>query len=251
MAAEPTKVNLQAQNMPIKDVIEKLSQQAGVSIVLDPKATGNVSASLGGVELNEALDAITKLNKLTWKKLGFAKSERDTVKLDQLRSAIVALASMPLVGLSVDDPSTKQSTVFAKDLPASPDVSTIKLPEGYSWVTVYVILAPEAAATKTASAVTGDPVASQTQIGNQRMAELAKMTPEERKQVFANEWAYQMSLGPDQSRTMLKDRFQAVSSLDPQFQSQFRQDMRSVYKDMRRSGQGLEKQKKGNGTKRQ
>jgi ribosomal protein L25 (general stress protein Ctc) len=232
-AADQPKVTIEARDTPIKDFVSQLSQQSGASIVLDPKAQGTVSISLKDAELSQALDTVAKLNKLAWKKLQFAKPTDETVKLDQIKSAMLTLASMQMVGLSVEDPASKTSTVFAKDLSTKPDTAAIKLPEGYSWATVYVLLAPEPKDTKP----TGDSrIAGLSTDIKQRTLEIAGMTPEQRQQVFAGEMAAQMSLAPEVRRAMLADQMRARFS-DPQYRDQYREDMHSVFNQLRGQGQ--------------
>jgi len=235
-AAEQAKITIDARNMPIKDLVADLSRQSGAAIVLDPKVQATVSLSLSDADLNQALDAICKLNKLVWKKLQFAKPADETVKLDQIKSAMVALASMPMVALAVEDPSAKTAAVFAKNLPSSPDTSAMKLPEGYSWMTVYVILASEPQEDKPSS--TGTLALSAD--SRERTLQMAKMTPEERRQVFAAEIAAQMSLAPEIRRQILADRLLAQFSLDPQYRDQFREDIHQAFHIVRDQNPGFD-----------
>lgn len=232
-AEAPAKVTLNLQDSKLKEAVDEISRQSGVSIVVDPKAEGTVTASLDSVDLSQALDVVTSLNDLTWKKLQFARPQDSKVSLEQLKSAVVALASMPLVGLSVEDPATKTSALFAKDLSASPDVSGIGLPEGYSWSTVYVILSAESLP-KPPSASTAADVSSLSKTATQTMLELANMTSEQRQQFYASEWVTQMSMTPEARRGMLRDRMAAMFDLDPQYRDQLRQDMHEASHGMRR-----------------
>jgi hypothetical protein len=236
-AAEQPKVSIEARNTPIKDLVSVLTQQTGAAIVLDPKVQASVSLSLKDAELSQALDAVAKLNKLVWKKLQFAKPNDDTVKLDQIKSAMVALASMPMEGLSVEDPAAKTTAVFAKDLPSSPDVAAVKLPEGYSWMTVYVILASEPKEEKASS--TDNTVALSAE-GKDRALQMAKMTPEERRKAFAEEMAAQMSLAPEVRRQIMADRLMATFGMDPQYRDQYREDMHQAFHLMRDQNPGLD-----------
>jgi len=226
---EPRKVSLNATNTPLKDVCAQLSEQSGALIVLDPKAQANTTISLQDSELAGALDAITKVSKLTWRKVQFARPNEDSVRLEQIKSAIVTLAALPMVAVAVDDPASKTSSVYAKGLPAAPDTTAIKLPDGYTWTTAYVILAPEVSASAAASGQK-DRVQSLTESQTKTMAELANMPSEERKQVFAGEMAAQMSMAPEVRKAMLKDRIQAMLGMDPRMRDQFRDDMRAVFK---------------------
>jgi hypothetical protein len=229
MGADQAKVTIDARDLAIKDLVSQLAQQTGASIVLDPKAHGSVTISLKDSDLNQALDTVANLGKLTWKKLQFAKPTEENVKLDEIKSAMLTLASLSMVGLSVEDPKAKTSTVFAKGLASTPDTSGLKLPEGYSWATVYVILPTESASDKTAT----DKASSGAGTAKQVLMELAKMTPEERKQYYAAEMSAEMSMAPEVRRSLFKGRLQAQFSMDRQSRDQYRQDMHSVYHDLR------------------
>jgi hypothetical protein len=232
-ADAPNKVTLDAKAMTVKDATEQVAKQAGVSIVLDPKAKGTVTASLSGAELSQVLDVIAKSNNLTWKRLEFARKEDSKVSLDQLKTGILALASMQLVGLSVVDPATKTSTVFAKDIPSAPQPAKPALPEGYSWSTVYVMLAPEPVAAPSADK---DKLTQLTKNGLEQMMSVANLSQGERQQYFQNQWAETMKLAPEARQGMLRDQMQAMSSLDPASRDQLRQDFHSVFGGQR--GQG-------------
>jgi len=226
-ADAPKKVTLDVKSMAIKDVVTEISKQAGVAVVLDPKAQGSLTATLSDADLSQVLDVLTKSNNLTWKKLQFAKPQDSKVSLDQLKSGILALASMPLVGLAVEDPTGKSSAVVAKDIPGAPDTSKLSLPDGYSWTTVYVVLAPEPAPADK------DKVAALSKAEADRIAQLANMTPEERKQFYTNQWMAQLGLAPEARQALMRDQMQALFGLDPQYRNQFMQDMRATFQGMR------------------
>jgi len=229
---EQAKVTIEARDMPIKDLISELSKLTGLAIVLDPKVQGSITLSLNDAEFTQALDAIAKLKNLVWKKLQFAKPSDEQVKLEQIKTAIVALASMPLVGLAIEDPATKTAAVLAKDLPSAPDTSSVKLPEGYSWTTVYVLFASDPTQDQTAASGTQTAVVL-SKDAKERALQLAKMTPEERRQALAAEVAAEMSLAPEVRRAILADRMRAMLSMDPQFREQYREDMRAVFHQIR------------------
>ncbi|MEN6357186.1 MAG: hypothetical protein ABFD83_08900 [Armatimonadota bacterium] len=228
-------VSLNVSDMPIKDVASQIEQQSGVSIALDPKAQGNISVSISDVDVSQALNIITKLNKLTWKKLQFAKPADSTIKLDQLKSAMLALSALPVVGLSVEDPASKTTAVYAKDLAKSPDTSSLLLPEGYTWATVYVILNPEADAAQEAKAESDVDRISKAEAKN--AIDMANMTPEQRQQIFTNEMSAYMTLTPENRQSILADRMRAMFNMSSQDSQQFRQDMHSVMQSLRQSGE--------------
>lgn len=227
-ADAPNKVTLDAKAMTVKDATDQVAKLSGASIVLDPAAKGTVTASLSDADLSQVLDVITKSNNLTWKKLDFARKEDSKVTLDQLKSGILALASMQLVGLSVEDPATKTSTVFARDVPVAPEPAKPALPEGYSWSTVYVVLAAAPVVTPSTDK-DKDKLASLTKAGAQQIVDVANLTPEQRQQYFQNQWQQQMSMTPEARQAMIRDQMAAMRNLDPAARDQLRQDFRSVF----------------------
>lgn len=224
-AADAPKINLNVNAQSLKDTTDEIAKQAGVAIVLDPKAKGTTTLSMNGSDIGQVLDIVTKMNNLTWKKLQFARKDDTKVSLDQLKSGILALASMPLMGLAVEDPATKTSTVFAKDIPSAPDTAKVALPEGYSWTTVYVVLAPEDPAP---ASKPGDKVKDLGQKQAQTMLDLAGMNSNDRKQIYADQWTAAMRLTPEARQSMLMDQMSAIAGLDPQTRGQLMHDMSSA-----------------------
>jgi len=233
-AAEPGNVSISAGDQMLSVIAANMEKQAGVSIIVDPKCDTKLNLSLAETELPKALDVITKLTKLTWKKVQFAKVTDGKVQLDKIKSSIVALAAMPMVAVSVADGSGKGATVFARAEQGEPDTSTIKLPEGYEWTTAYVVYDPDKLVDKPAEAAKAeDPkpvVDKQTaaKMNSKRLEELARMSPDQRKQAYAAEMADMMTLTPDARRMFMQEQFDAAKSMDPKLRSQYFSDMRTA-----------------------
>jgi hypothetical protein len=215
-ADTPGKLTLDAKAMTLKDAAAEISRQSGAAIVVDPKATGAVTASLNGADLDQVLDVITKSNNLTWKKLQFAHQSDSKATLDQLKAGILAIANMPFVGLSVEDRSAKSTALFTRSVPAELSTSKLALPEGYAWSTVYVILSPEPLAADKSKPAASEQTTQQ-QTAEQQTAALAKQ-----KEYFRNQWAEQMSLTPEARRSLMR-------TLPPEERSQLRKDMIAVF----------------------
>ena len=226
-------VTLNASDMPLKDAIAQIEKQAGVTIALDPKIDTTVTINLSGAEVSQALDVITKLNKITWKKLQFAKQNDATIKLDQLKSAMLAMSTLPMVGLSVEDHENKTTTVYAKDCPNSPDSSTLPLPEGYTWTTVYVVLSPEPEAVEKKD----DPVMDIAKSLSQAIIDMSKLTPEQRQQIYSSQMNAMMDMDSQTRQSLMADQMRAVFSMDSQTGDQYMQDFRSVMRSLRDSGE--------------
>ena len=82
--------------------------------------------------------------------------------------------------------------------------------------------------------------------------EMAKLTPEERQQIYVNDWVAQLTLPQDLRRSLLRDRMQALFSLDPESRDQLREDMHSIFHDLRgRRGDGERWQRDPNSPRRE
>lgn len=223
LADTPGKLTLDAKAMTIKDAAAEISRQSGAAIVVDPKATGAVTASLNGADLEAVLDVITNSNKLTWKKLQFARKSDSKVTLDQLKAGILALAAMPFEGLSVEDRSTKATALFTRSVPAELSTSKLTLPDGYAWSTVYIVLSPEPPA-----AVKSTPAAPE-QTAAQQTAEQYRSDLQKQKDYYRNQWAEQMSLTPEARRSLMRH-------LPAEDRAQLRQDMQAVFGKVAKPG---------------
>lgn len=232
-----TKVNVDAHNTPLGEVMADLAQQSKTAIVLDPKADGTVNINLTNVDLSQALSVITKMNNLTWRKVSYALPEGDNAALEQVKAAILTMAAISVTGLVVEDPTTNQCAVMAKNLPSYPETSAVKLPEGYVWQTFYVVTPPLVAASA-GSGQTQSALQKMSTDEAARLQQLTAMTPEERKQYYANEMIAQMTLTPEARQALIRDRMEAMRDLDPQYRDQLRQDMRAAFGGRRPDGGG-------------
>jgi type II secretory pathway component GspD/PulD (secretin) len=221
--------------MKLSDVADQFFKQTGSTLVVDPSLTGTLTASVQKSEIPTALDIIATTTNSMWRKFSFAKKDDTPVTLDQLKSAVLTLASVQLTAFSMEDQTAKTTVVAAKSLTASPDVTTMKLPEGYSWLTIYALM-PKDALTPKPKAEEKVTVASLTEMETKRMQELLKMSSEERLQAYQNEWMESMNLSDEDRRTLLKDRIQAMFSLDQQYQSIMHEDMREIGQQMHPGG---------------
>ncbi len=66
-AVSSLSVVIKAVNRPIQDVINDISEQSGINVVVSPKVKGNVTVNLDGVPWAEALDAIVTSLGLSWR----------------------------------------------------------------------------------------------------------------------------------------------------------------------------------------
>ncbi|MDO8587341.1 MAG: hypothetical protein Q7T82_09900 [Armatimonadota bacterium] len=227
-------VSLDATDMPAKDAFDSIARQSGAQILLDSDVAGPVNAALKDRTTDEAVDAVAKAVGANWRKVQFATASDTTVTLEKVKAAVSALAALNVPGLSITDPTSGKVSVFAKGL-GQDAVSNVKLPEGQTWKTYYLVSKPgaKAQASKSPAAAGGDPLASQ------RLNKLASMNSEERQQYVQSEFASEQQLAPEARVQLWRDRMSALRALmqDPTMRDQLRTDFREAFRGMRPEGE--------------
>jgi hypothetical protein len=222
-------VTIDANNLPAKDAFDSIAKQASVQVMVDTGVAGNVTAVLKDVSPDQAMDTVTKALKLEWRKIQFPVAADTVVTADKLKAVITALAALNVPGLSVADQATGKITVFAK-AQASDLMSSVKLPDGQTLKTFYLVSKPgtdkPSAAVAAAAAVPGavDPIASE------RLSKIAAMPAEDRSRYIQNEFAGEMQLAPAVRAQLWQDRMAAMRTAmqDPNMADQIRADMRAA-----------------------
>src|SRR2546425_4637782 len=116
-------VVLEFDRIEIQRVAQTLSERTHKNVLLDGtvKATLPVTASGSAKTMEEALDRLTKPLGLVWKKVYVMKSSRPAngERIAQLVETVKGVASP---GLVIEDPRSRQVTLYLRDLPAAPDL---------------------------------------------------------------------------------------------------------------------------------
>jgi len=228
-------VSIDANNMPAKDAFESIAKQCGAQVLMDAGVTGTVTASLKDITADQAMDVTSKAVGATWRKIQFATSADVSVPVEKIRAAVSALAALDVAGLSLTDATSGKTVVFAKGL-GQDAVTNVKLPEGQTWKTYFLVSRPDAkpkpAAASAATTDGSDPLVSQ------RLAKIASMNPEERQQYIQSEFAGEMQLAPDTRAQLWKDRMTALRTMmqDPNMGEQLRGDLHEAFRGMRGNG---------------
>ncbi len=234
-AAEPAKISINVKDLTVTEVGKFLAEQSGLSFIVDPKINKKITLGLNELELPLILDMVSKSTDSVWKKVQFAKKTDDKVSLDQIKSSILALTAFPMLAVSVEDSAGKSASMFAKGVPSGNEAPAVKLPEGYTWVTAYVIYIPEKPVDKTAPADAKDPKAKVEQMTKEafnKSVDMANMSSEERQKVFQNEIAGYMTLAPEARQMVLKDQMSTIFNMNTDVRQKYFEDMREAMKGM-------------------
>lgn len=229
-------VSLDANNMAAKEAFDSIGKQCGAQILVDADVTGNVTAVVKDMTADQAVDIVSKALGATYKKVQFASAPTTNVAADKLKAAISALAALDVPGISMADPTSGKVSVFAKGL-GQDAVSGVKLPEGQSWRTYYLISKPAA---KPASTTTTGSAAPSKDV-SQRADKLASMPTDERQRYIQGEFVSEMQLAPDVRVQLWRERVTALRSMmdDPTTAETIRNDLRQAFRDLGwRGGRG-------------
>ncbi len=132
-------VSLNLDNADIVQALESLSKQANVSILGDSTVSGKVTCSLSGLSVDQALDAVCKMNKLQWYRTYAAPDEK--LSADKLLKVMDALREIQGAPVICTDPEKKTRTIF---IPDAGSVDTSALVAGLKLKEVYVVRATPA-----------------------------------------------------------------------------------------------------------
>lgn len=253
-AAEPAKISINVKDQTASEVGKLLAEKSGQSIIVDPKIEKKITLGLNELELPKILDMVSTSTESTWKKVQFAKKTDDKVSLDQIKSSILALAALPMLAVCVEDSAGKSASMFAKGVPSSNDAPAVKLPEGYTWVTSYVIYIPEKPVDKTASTEAKDAkekVDQMTKAAFNKPVEMANMSSEDRQKVFQNEMMGYMTLAPEARQQVLKDQISSIFNMNVDVRQKYFEDMRAAMQGMNFPGMGNRGPGQGGGNRGQ
>lgn len=92
------RLTIRARQADIREVLEMLSRETGLSIIATPTTTGTVSATLHGVDPKTALDSLVRHLGLTWWQEGniiFVGQAQEIAQIRQSREAIITRVYRP------------------------------------------------------------------------------------------------------------------------------------------------------------
>lgn len=233
VAADNPKVSMNAQSMPISELVSELSKQSGVQIVCDSEVKASVTARLDSIELEKVLDSITKPAELKWQKI-YLPSSDEKPTLEQIKARAQAVAAITAGTMVVYDPATGKQKVFVEQKADTPTVDPAKL----GLTPVYLITKPKtetAAATQDGQA---DSAAVQRfyDLQSERMQLMAQMSPDQRVWAMQQEMTSMLSLDNNTRQQMMMDRMRAMHDMDPQTRDMLHQSMRDTWRSMRDQG---------------
>jgi hypothetical protein len=230
--SENPKITLDATDMSIQKALAEIGSQAGVQIMCDSDVKGAVTGSFQSTELEKALNSISNLNKLKWKKVYLSVQADQKPTLAQVKAraeAVTAISGGPVV---VYDPATGKQRVFVEQDPATPSIDPVKL----GLKPVYLVT-NSTSAIKDAQSDKQDTAPNRLEsLQQERMKLLAEMNPQQRVAAYQQEMLMMAQADPATRQQMVLDQMNARRNMDPQSQEMYRNAMRDTRNALRAQG---------------
>ncbi|MEN6520561.1 MAG: DUF4974 domain-containing protein [Armatimonadota bacterium] len=216
------KVTIDAKDMALDMVVSKLSDQAGVQIILDTGVLGSFSGELSDMDLEKVLGLVTAANNLKWQKLYAKPDEKGKIPMPDIKAQIDALSILKDTPLVVFDPATGKKTVFArieqKTADSAVDPEKLGMKEFYFIFKLKDPVKADEKPEESAAAKFG-------QLRQQQMDLFMQMSPEEQKAAVEQEFTSIMNMPAEDQVNMMRSFFGAARNMDPQLRDQFRRTM--------------------------
>ena len=228
-AADVPKISLNAEDMPIERAMDEVGKQAGVSILCDAGVKASITGSFQSMELEKALDLISKPNSLQWRKVYLRVQADQKPTLAQVKAQADAVAFITGGPVIVHDPATGKQKVFVEQDASAPSVD----PEKLGLKPVYLVSKPKV---ETKAAASPEAAKRALEVQQERLKVLSSLTPEQRVTAMQQEFLLMMQLDPAVRQQMMMDQMMAMRNLDPQTRDMYRDSMRNTWRTMREQG---------------
>lgn len=175
-------VTIEASNRKVSIVCERIVKQTNARILLEKTADIEVSLSLTDMPLEDALTAICKANKLSWRKI-YLRADSPLLKNpESLAANLRMIAGLQFPELLVEKASVPESLVYTKQKPVV-DSIPMNIRKDLGMVPLYLITNDEEA--KKVKNKLESEVEKYRKLQEEALKLFVEMTPEEREQAMA------------------------------------------------------------------
>jgi hypothetical protein len=227
-APAPATISLAFDRIDIQRVAQTLTEQTHKSVLLDASVqpTTVVTSTGGAKTLEEALNQLTKPLGLVWKKVYVTKT---AIPIDgrQVARLVDTVKGVLSPGVVVEDPATRQVTLYLRDLPAAPDLEA-QIKTAWPFLQpVYLLSDPRPSAKKNEKQERPRPNSPEqfAQLEQQRTAMFLKMSPEDRAKAVQQAMSMMLQTDPAAMQQMMQAGMQAwvqtMQQMTPDQRQQF------------------------------
>lgn len=142
---QPGGISLDLADLDVGEAFGKLSQMSDITILGDSTVKGSVSCKLNGVTIEQALDTICRLNKLTWLKVYTRVGPDEKLSATKLFKQLDALRQLSGSALVCEDPVAQSWMAFVPPVKAG-EVDASSIASGLKLKAVYLVRAESASA---------------------------------------------------------------------------------------------------------
>jgi hypothetical protein len=231
-------IALQFDRIEIQRVAQSLTERTHRNVFLDGSVKKSLPVTFSGnaATVEEALDRLTKPLGLTWKKIYVMKSSRPATG-EKIAQLVEAVKEVTAPGLVVEDPRTKQVTLYLRDLPAAPDLEA-QIHTAWPFLEpVYLLSDPKAAEKKPDAREKPKTVSPEqfAQMERERMDMFLKMSPDDRAKAMQQAMGAVMQTDPAAMQEMMRSGMQAWMQSMQQMTPEQRQQMITMSMQMMQS----------------
>lgn len=203
---KPQTVTIEASNRKVSIVCERIVKQTNARILLEKTADIEVSLSLTDMPLEDALTAICKANKLSWRKI-YLRADSPLLKNpESLAANLRMIAGLQFPELLVEKALVPESLVYTKQKPVV-DSIPMNVRKDLGMVPLYLITNDEEA--KKVKDKLESNVEKYRKLQEEALKLFMEMTPEEREQAMALGAQQMQNMDPkllgEMSKSMMKN----------------------------------------------
>lgn len=200
-AKGPLNVSISAADTPVAEVLTSLAGQSRQKILVESSVLGKVKLELKDVPLDDALNAVCKSTKMTWRKIYIDPKSELIQKPDRFASTLRLMAGMSFPDVVVAGSSTSKIGVHCEHKRGVEDAQD-KIVKDLGMEPVYLVSNDAAVAAK--EAVKNTPVAKYTNMAKEQIDMFLKMTPEEKEQAMLSSLDMMNNVGPEYMASVMQ-----------------------------------------------
>ena len=206
VADKPQTVTIDVTKQKVSTVLEQVCKDTGARILLEKTADVEVSLSVTDMPLEDALTAICKANKLSWRKI-YLRADSPLLKSpESLASNLRLMAGLAFPELLVEKALDPESMVYNKQKPVV-DSIPMNIRKDLGMVPLYLITNDEEA--KKVKEKLDSKVEKYHKLQEEALKLFMEMTPEEREQAMALGAQQMQNMDPkllgDMAKSVIKD----------------------------------------------
>jgi hypothetical protein len=231
-------IALEFDRIEMQRVAQSLTERTHRNVLLDGTVKKSLPVTFSGSAqtVEEALDRLTKPLGLTWKKVYVMKSSRPASG-ERIAELVETVKEVAAPGLVIEDPRTKQVTLYLRDLPAAPDLEA-QIHAAWPFLEpVYLLSDPKAAEKKPEAREKPKPASPEqfAQMERERMDMFLKMSPDDRSKAMQQAMGMVMQSDPAAMQEMMRSGMQAWMQTMQQMTPEQRQQMMTMSMQMMQS----------------